>query len=211
MVDAMLKIVRAIVSCPESRSFRQPVARNVPNYYNVIKRPMDFSTLEANAKSRKYSTPAQFWDDVELIRSNCVLYNTINHHLSKNIMKVLEIGRKLKASQLDNLPLPRPRQRQDSVRSNKRKRSSSRRTPRRTPSRVGSYASPSSEVLSSQRTRTSSRGRTGPRERAASPSRLPRAESSISIMSVKSEVAAAAAVERSPGGVDIDDDDLNLM
>jgi len=115
---------------------------------------------------------------------------------------------------LDNLPLPRPRLRQDSVRSNKRKRSSS----RRTPSRIGSYASPSSEVLASQRRRTSSRRMTGPRERAPSPSRLPRDESSTSIMSVKTEVATATAaaveVERSLGSVDIDDDDhapINLI
>ena len=47
----------------------------VPDYYGVIKDPMDLSTLMTKINSHKYTTCAQFLKDVDKITNNCLEYN----------------------------------------------------------------------------------------------------------------------------------------
>lgn len=47
----------------------------VPDYYDVITRPMDLSTIRNGVHSFRYSTPGELLADVRLIFSNCVEYN----------------------------------------------------------------------------------------------------------------------------------------
>ena len=56
--------------------FLTPVNRDeVPDYYNVIKSPMDLSTMEEKLENDGYSTPKDMIDDLKLVVNNCRQYN----------------------------------------------------------------------------------------------------------------------------------------
>lgn len=58
------------------RVFAQPVnPEELPDYHDVIERPMDFGTVRRKLVSRWYRTFEQFEDDVFLICSNAMQYN----------------------------------------------------------------------------------------------------------------------------------------
>ncbi|ODV92177.1 hypothetical protein CANCADRAFT_13900, partial [Tortispora caseinolytica NRRL Y-17796] len=49
--------------------------RDAPNYYNVIKTPMDLSTVMKKLKTFQYKSKSEFVDDLMLIWKNCLIYN----------------------------------------------------------------------------------------------------------------------------------------
>ncbi|XP_057982733.1 transcription factor GTE8-like isoform X2 [Malania oleifera] len=51
------------------------VKLNIPDYFNVIKHPMDFGTIKSKISSGLYSTPLEFVADVRLTFSNAKTYN----------------------------------------------------------------------------------------------------------------------------------------
>ena len=65
--------------------FLQPVdaeALNIPDYYEVIRQPMDLGTISRRmehdsrrGRYRQYTTPLEFRDDVRRVWSNCRTYN----------------------------------------------------------------------------------------------------------------------------------------
>jgi bromodomain-containing factor 1 len=52
-----------------------PVALNIPNYHQVIKHPMDLSTMRQKLKVGEYAKASEFKKDFELIVTNCHLFN----------------------------------------------------------------------------------------------------------------------------------------
>jgi len=52
-----------------------PVELNIPDYYDIIKRPMDLGTVQSKLKGRQYQDVFQFAEDVRLIWKNCFTYN----------------------------------------------------------------------------------------------------------------------------------------
>lgn len=56
-----------------------PVALSIPDYFNVVKHPMDLSTIETRlgkaGKPCHYRSVEEFVADVQLVFSNCYLYN----------------------------------------------------------------------------------------------------------------------------------------
>jgi hypothetical protein len=52
-----------------------PVALDLPDYWEVVKRPMDLGTIGDKLSSGQYAKVSQFLDDLELVWSNCLLYN----------------------------------------------------------------------------------------------------------------------------------------
>jgi histone acetyltransferase len=57
--------------------FQQPVNRDeVPDYYEVIKEPMDLATMEEKHEKDLYPTPEDFIRDARLIFVNCRRYNS---------------------------------------------------------------------------------------------------------------------------------------
>ena len=59
-----------------SFAFRQPVSKDdVADYYDVIKEPMDLSTMEQKLEAEQYQTPEDFVKDARLIYDNCRKYN----------------------------------------------------------------------------------------------------------------------------------------
>ncbi|KAK9466430.1 hypothetical protein V1512DRAFT_263594 [Lipomyces arxii] len=59
--------------------------RDAPNYFNVIKNPMDLSTVMKKLKALQYRSKKEFVDDLMLIWDNCFLYNADpQHYLRKH-------------------------------------------------------------------------------------------------------------------------------
>jgi len=52
-----------------------PIAMEIPDYFEVIKRPMDLATVKKNLESGMYRSIKTFADDVQLVYDNAILYN----------------------------------------------------------------------------------------------------------------------------------------
>ena len=53
------------------------VSNQVPDYYSVIKKPMDFLTMQKKCSRLGYSSTQQFVDDAALVFSNAAQYNEV--------------------------------------------------------------------------------------------------------------------------------------
>jgi hypothetical protein len=59
-----------------AKAFLEPVAvREAPDYYEIIKKPMDLGTLHKLLLTRKIHTPAAFERNLRLIFENAREYN----------------------------------------------------------------------------------------------------------------------------------------
>ncbi|RAL15478.1 SAGA histone acetyltransferase complex subunit SPT7 [Aspergillus homomorphus CBS 101889] len=54
--------------------------RDAPDYYTIIKHPMDLGTMTKKLKALQYKSKQEFVDDINLIWSNCFKYNTNPEH-----------------------------------------------------------------------------------------------------------------------------------
>ncbi|OAK97984.1 Bromodomain-containing protein [Phaeosphaeriaceae sp. SRC1lsM3a] len=52
-----------------------PVALNIPSYLKIIKKPMDFGTMEKNLKAGVYQSAKDFYNDAQLVFQNCYKFN----------------------------------------------------------------------------------------------------------------------------------------
>ena len=52
-----------------------PVALNIPHYHQVVKNPMDLSTMGDKLKQGQYSTAVEFKKDFDLMIKNCLTFN----------------------------------------------------------------------------------------------------------------------------------------
>ncbi|THY87899.1 hypothetical protein D6C93_07410 [Aureobasidium pullulans] len=52
-----------------------PVALNLPNYFDVITHPMDISTITRKLEAGAYESADRFWHDFDLMLQNCFLFN----------------------------------------------------------------------------------------------------------------------------------------
>ena len=81
------KLVQQLLANRNSILFQQPVDPNVvPNYYKVIKRQMDLSTVQRKVNNGKYTRLSELIDDVMQIFENCrVFYQSDNTSINKSI------------------------------------------------------------------------------------------------------------------------------
>ncbi|PIA33647.1 hypothetical protein AQUCO_04000009v1 [Aquilegia coerulea] len=66
---------------------------NIPDYFTVIKHPMDLGTVKTKIASNQYSNPWEFLADVRLTFSNAMKYNPANndvHIMAKTLSKFFE-------------------------------------------------------------------------------------------------------------------------
>lgn len=74
--SAMRQILSELGNHAAAWPFQNPVsAEDVPDYYDVVRHPMDLATLETNLENNKYASLAQFLADTQLIFDNCRFYN----------------------------------------------------------------------------------------------------------------------------------------
>ncbi|VDK28099.1 unnamed protein product [Gongylonema pulchrum] len=61
----------------------------VPDYYSIIKEPMDLQTIKRKISENKYELRRQFLYDVKLIMDNSILYNGVNHPITTTAKNVI--------------------------------------------------------------------------------------------------------------------------
>eukprot|EP01105_Mastigella_eilhardi_P004979 TRINITY_DN1670_c0_g1_i1.p1 TRINITY_DN1670_c0_g1~~TRINITY_DN1670_c0_g1_i1.p1 ORF type:complete len:605 (-),score=176.24 TRINITY_DN1670_c0_g1_i1:62-1852(-) len=75
-------ILSDLMNHPGAAPFNQPVdpiMLHIPDYFDVIKHPMDFSTIMEQLKSGVYHAPQEFYRHVRLVFGNAMRYNPLGH------------------------------------------------------------------------------------------------------------------------------------
>ncbi|CAG99604.1 SAGA histone acetyltransferase complex subunit SPT7 [Kluyveromyces lactis] len=82
LYDACEKVVLELRNFTEhSTAFLNKVSkREAPNYYQIIKKPMDLNTVLKKLKTFQYKSKHEFVDDIMLIWRNCLTYNSDPKH-----------------------------------------------------------------------------------------------------------------------------------
>ena len=55
-----------------------PIELGIPDYLQIIKNPMDFSTIKRKLLNNLYTNFKQFTEDIGLVFDNCYMYNGAN-------------------------------------------------------------------------------------------------------------------------------------
>ncbi|XP_014667428.1 PREDICTED: histone acetyltransferase p300-like [Priapulus caudatus] len=79
---------------PESVPFRNPVdpiKLNIPDYFDIVKNPMDLSTIKRRLDTGQYQDPWQYVDDVWLMFDNAWLYNKKTSRVYRFCSKLAEV------------------------------------------------------------------------------------------------------------------------
>ncbi|KAJ3023761.1 hypothetical protein HKX48_001289 [Thoreauomyces humboldtii] len=75
---ACARLIKRLQSFPAAAVFLtpvDPVALNIPQYRVVVKRPMDLGTVYKNLERGAYGSPEDMKADIDLVLSNCFLFN----------------------------------------------------------------------------------------------------------------------------------------
>ncbi|XP_049601347.1 bromodomain-containing protein 4 isoform X2 [Syngnathus scovelli] len=90
LVREMLSKKHTIYAWP----FYKPVdvaALGLHDYHDIIKHPMDLSTIKAKLENRQYREPQEFAADVRLMFSNCYKYNPPDHEVVAMARKLQDV------------------------------------------------------------------------------------------------------------------------
>ncbi|KAD4179398.1 hypothetical protein E3N88_27989 [Mikania micrantha] len=91
-LNAALAVIKKTMKLGAADPFNRPVdpiALDVPDYFDVVKTPMDFGTICNNLEnSLKYINSADVFKDVQYIWHNCLIYNKKGDHIVKLMMRV---------------------------------------------------------------------------------------------------------------------------
>ena len=79
-----------------------PVALNIPTYFDFIKNPMDLKTMEDKLKSESYASLDAVVSDFDQIVENCVIFNGAEHPITVNAYALKTAFEKL----VNGLPSP---------------------------------------------------------------------------------------------------------
>jgi len=85
-LPGVLKIVKSLRQHRNAWPFNEPVdpvALNIPDYFQVITHPMDLGTVESRLQSGYYKTVEDVVNDVRQIWENSVKYNGPEHDITK--------------------------------------------------------------------------------------------------------------------------------
>ncbi|XP_037087821.1 bromodomain-containing protein 3-like [Pollicipes pollicipes] len=98
----MYKALEAVKAHEEAWPFLDPVEEEyAPNYYAVIRRPMDLNKLESRLDAGVYQTREQFEADFKLIVDNCKLYNGLENEYTEMVVNIEREFRKAVHKYLD--------------------------------------------------------------------------------------------------------------
>jgi len=85
----LLHLLNDMQNHPSAWPFLHPVSReDVADYYEVIKEPMDLSTMETKLEADNYVNPEDFTRDAKLIFDNCRKYNNETTPYAKSANKL---------------------------------------------------------------------------------------------------------------------------
>ncbi|KAH9875394.1 hypothetical protein J1614_004886 [Plenodomus biglobosus] len=89
-----------------------PVALNIPSYLKIIKKPMDFGTIERNLKNGLYQSAKDFYADAQLVFQNCYKFNPEGDAVNKMGHQLEDLFESLWKDKADWLALHAPTQEQ---------------------------------------------------------------------------------------------------
>ncbi|KAI0301716.1 hypothetical protein B0F90DRAFT_1717263 [Multifurca ochricompacta] len=79
--DLLLDLRTVTMDNHDADAFIKPVSKaDVPDYHDIITTPMDFQTMLKKVKQKQYKSKKEFKDDLDLIWSNCFVYNATENH-----------------------------------------------------------------------------------------------------------------------------------
>ncbi|XP_053594523.1 transcription initiation factor TFIID subunit 1 [Microplitis demolitor] len=91
MSGILESILNEMRDLPDVQPFLFPVnAKAVPDYYNIVKDPIDLQTIRDNLRQKKYQNRAEFLVDVNRIVENSVLYNGEHSSLTVAAKRMLQ-------------------------------------------------------------------------------------------------------------------------
>lgn len=99
-LESCNEILKEMFSAQHSRyawPFYRPVDADLLglyDYHDIIKMPMDLSTVKHKMDGREYTSPSEFAADVRLIFNNCYKYNSIDHDvvaMARRLQDVFEM------------------------------------------------------------------------------------------------------------------------
>ena len=85
-MEKALSLIKSLERLPEAVNFLKPVdfkSLGLLDYLQIIKTPMDLSTIRKKIKQEKYSTIEEVIEDIVLIWDNCRAYNQSGSVISK--------------------------------------------------------------------------------------------------------------------------------
>ncbi len=94
LIEKLMPILDRMYKEPDSLPFHVPVnpeELGLPDYFNVVKKPMDMSTIKKKLEEGKYSNPQEFVDDTWLMFNNAWLYNKKTSRVYKSCTKLSEV------------------------------------------------------------------------------------------------------------------------
>ncbi|KAL0481412.1 transcription initiation factor TFIID subunit 1 [Acrasis kona] len=95
-IGAMCNVIDELFKADQSRTFWSAVDTTlVPNYLEVIKHPMDLSTLKFNLSSAKYKSTKHFLHDLERIFKNCTEFNPSDSIYYKEAKRLSKLSKNL--------------------------------------------------------------------------------------------------------------------
>lgn len=78
LYEACERALNDLRNYEQAKHFLHKVStRDAPDYYEVIKKPMDMGTMRRKLGQFQYKSKAEFFEDLYLIYSNCLHYNQI--------------------------------------------------------------------------------------------------------------------------------------
>jgi len=87
--NQLLHLLNDLQNHASAWPFLNPVNKDdVADYYEVIKEPMDLSTMETKLEAEQYTTPEEFIKDARLIFDNCRKYNNESTPYAKSANKL---------------------------------------------------------------------------------------------------------------------------
>uniref|UniRef100_A0A663MPX6 Bromo domain-containing protein n=1 Tax=Athene cunicularia TaxID=194338 RepID=A0A663MPX6_ATHCN len=85
----LLSIWKMVVSHRYSGPFLKAVSeKQAPGYRDVVKRPMDLTSIKRRLSKGHIQSMAQFQRDLMLMFQNAVMYNSFNHHVHHMAMEM---------------------------------------------------------------------------------------------------------------------------
>jgi len=80
-----MRMMKHLMKLNQAWIFLEPVnpeKLQIADYFDIIQNPMDFGTIKEKLSHHKYLNMQHFLQDVELVFSNCILYNGENSQVS---------------------------------------------------------------------------------------------------------------------------------
>ncbi|OAX40317.1 hypothetical protein K503DRAFT_864713 [Rhizopogon vinicolor AM-OR11-026] len=108
--EALLRLAfEKVLALDRNGLFKHPVSRTeVPDYYDVVKKPMTWDAIDAKLDRHEYWVLEDFKSDIELVLSNAILYNKPGTSFYKTAQRIQTSSRPI-LQELSTLVYNHPR------------------------------------------------------------------------------------------------------